>query len=78
MPRPFTRQAPLEEPRDRQTQFAVCRGHEFGVPRTEFVNGSDKDEEGAASFPAPPRCWGFVLFNCTLGGEGFSELFTEM
>lgn len=28
--------------------------------------------------PAPPRCWGFVLFNCASGGEGFAELLTEM
>lgn len=54
------------------------QGHAFGVPRTVFVNGSDKDGEGAASLPAPPPRWGFVLFNCTLGGEGFAELLTEM
>lgn len=78
MPRPFTRQAPLKEPRDKQTQVAVCRGHAFGMPWTIFDNESYKDGEEAASFPAPPQCWVFVLFNCTLVGEGVAELLIEM
>lgn len=74
MPRPFTRRAPLEEPRDEQTPFAARRGHAFGMLGVIFATGSDKDSEGAAPLPAPPCRGCFVLVNAVGVGEGGAEL----